>query len=54
MKTTISVIKADVGSPAMLPYSELEYGGIVEKLKALEPRFTVRGDTSTTGKRAAS
>jgi fructose 1,6-bisphosphate aldolase/phosphatase len=27
--------------PAMLPYSELEYGGIVERLKALEPKFRV-------------
>ncbi len=28
--------------PAMLPYSELEYGGIVRILKKLEPRFNVR------------
>jgi fructose 1,6-bisphosphate aldolase/phosphatase len=27
---------------AMLPYSELEYGGIVKILEKLEPRFTVR------------
>ncbi|MEW5773871.1 MAG: fructose-1,6-bisphosphate aldolase/phosphatase [Thermodesulfobacteriota bacterium] len=27
---------------AMLPYSELEYGGIVKKLEALESRFTIR------------
>jgi fructose 1,6-bisphosphate aldolase/phosphatase len=27
---------------AMLPYSELEYGGIVRILEKLEPRFTVR------------
>ena len=27
---------------AMLPYSELEYGGIVEKMKKLDGRFTVR------------
>jgi fructose 1,6-bisphosphate aldolase/phosphatase len=27
--------------PAMLPYSELEYGGIVERLKALDPKFKV-------------
>ncbi|HEK84768.1 MAG: fructose-1,6-bisphosphate aldolase/phosphatase [Candidatus Saccharicenans sp.] len=26
--------------PSMLPYSELEYGGVVEKLKELEKRFT--------------
>jgi fructose 1,6-bisphosphate aldolase/phosphatase len=28
---------------AMLPYSELEYGGIVKKMKKLEPRFKVKG-----------
>ena len=28
---------------AMLPYSELEYGGIVKKMNALGPRFKVRG-----------
>jgi fructose 1,6-bisphosphate aldolase/phosphatase len=28
--------------PAMLPYSELEYGGIVDKLKALDKKFVVR------------
>ncbi len=27
---------------AMLPYSELEYGGIVKKMEKLEPKFTVR------------
>lgn len=27
---------------AMLPYSELEYGGIVEKLNAIEPKFKIR------------
>jgi len=27
---------------AMLPYSELEYGGIVEKMEKLEPKFKVR------------
>jgi fructose 1,6-bisphosphate aldolase/phosphatase len=31
--------------PAMLPYSELEYGGVVEKLGQLEQRFIVRGET---------
>jgi D-fructose 1,6-bisphosphatase (EC 3.1.3.11) len=25
--------------PSMLPYSELEYGGVVEKLRELEKRF---------------
>jgi fructose 1,6-bisphosphate aldolase/phosphatase len=29
--------------PAMLPYSELEYGGIVERMKKLEQHFQVRG-----------
>ncbi len=28
--------------PAMLPYSELEYGGIVEKMKKLDKKFQVR------------
>ena len=28
---------------AMLPYSELEYGGIVEKMKKLDTQFKVRG-----------
>ncbi|MCS7312123.1 MAG: fructose 1,6-bisphosphatase, partial [Acidobacteria bacterium] len=28
--------------PAMLPYEELEYGGIVERLKDLEKRFQIR------------
>jgi len=27
---------------AMLPYSELEYGGIVEKMKILDKQFKVR------------
>ena len=28
---------------AMLPYSELEYGGIVKKMERLEPKFKVKG-----------
>jgi fructose 1,6-bisphosphate aldolase/phosphatase len=28
---------------AMLPYSELEYGGIVKKMEKLEPKFKVKG-----------
>jgi fructose 1,6-bisphosphate aldolase/phosphatase len=28
--------------PAMLPYSELEYGGIVKRMEALEKRFQIR------------
>jgi fructose 1,6-bisphosphate aldolase/phosphatase len=31
--------------PAMLPYSELEYGGIVHILERLESRFTLRQAT---------
>ncbi len=31
--------------PAMLPYSELEYGGIVARLERLEREFTVRPDS---------
>jgi fructose 1,6-bisphosphate aldolase/phosphatase len=38
---------------AMLPYSELEYGGIVSKMKKLETRFRVR-ETTQTVDRAAS
>jgi len=30
--------------PAMLPYSELEYGGVVEKMGQLDQRFIVRKD----------
>jgi len=30
--------------PAMLPYSELEYGGIVEIMKELDNKFIVRGE----------
>lgn len=32
--------------PAMLPYSELEYGGIVKILDRLDKRFTVRSKTA--------
>jgi len=28
---------------AMLPYSELEYGGIVKKMNKLAPKFAIRG-----------
>jgi fructose 1,6-bisphosphate aldolase/phosphatase len=28
--------------PAMLPFSELEYGGIVEKLKRIDKKFKVK------------
>jgi fructose 1,6-bisphosphate aldolase/phosphatase len=40
--------------PAMLPYSELEYGGIVEKLTQLEPRFSIRKEVRRATRRAAS
>lgn len=33
--------------PAMLPYSELEYGGIVKILERLEPKFTTRPAVQT-------
>ena len=35
--------------PAMLPYSELEYGGVSEKMKELDERFIVR-EAKPTGK----
>ncbi|HKD67845.1 MAG TPA: fructose-1,6-bisphosphate aldolase/phosphatase [Candidatus Binataceae bacterium] len=35
--------------PAMLPYSELEYGGVVEKMGQLDERFIVRKDKEATG-----
>src|SRR5487761_2793213 len=37
--------------PAMLPYSELEYGGVVEKMGQLDERFIVRKekDAATAG-----
>jgi fructose 1,6-bisphosphate aldolase/phosphatase len=38
----IDIREQGFSGPAMLPYSELEYGGIVQKLAELEPRFTVR------------
>jgi fructose 1,6-bisphosphate aldolase/phosphatase len=40
--------------PAMLPYSELEYGGVVEKMGQLDKRFVVRGDTPTHRKTKAA
>lgn len=41
----IDIREQGFSGPAMLPYSELEYGGIVEKLAALEPRFHIRTET---------
>ncbi len=40
--------------PAMLPYSELEYGGVVEKMGQLDKRFIVRGDTRADRKTKAA
>jgi fructose 1,6-bisphosphate aldolase/phosphatase len=33
--------------PAMLPYSELEYGGVVDKMNQLDKRFSVRDATGS-------
>jgi len=33
--------------PAMLPYAELEYGGVVDKMNRLDKRFAVRKATGT-------
>ncbi len=35
--------------PAMLPYSELEYGGVVEKMGQLDTRFIVRKEAQAAG-----
>jgi len=41
--------------PAMLPYSELEYGGVVEKMGQLDQRFTVHGgERAARGKKKAA
>jgi fructose 1,6-bisphosphate aldolase/phosphatase len=40
--------------PAMLPYSELEYGGVVEKMGHLDQRFTVRGGEKATRRKKAA
>jgi len=51
----IAIREQGFSGPAMLPYSELEYGGVVDKLHKLEPRFTVRGEgRKKTAKRAAA
>ncbi len=42
-KKAIDMRRQGFFGAAMLPMSELEYTGIMEKLRALEPRFTVRG-----------
>ena len=35
----------------MLPYAELEYGGIVQKMKALDKKFRVRKEKTAKAKR---
>jgi fructose 1,6-bisphosphatase len=40
MKTTLSIIKADIGS--LGGHIKPRYGGIVKKMEKLEPKFKVR------------
>jgi fructose 1,6-bisphosphate aldolase/phosphatase len=42
-RKAIDIREQGFSGAAMLPYSELEYGGIVEKMKKLDTQFTVRG-----------
>ena len=49
VRNNVSVKAAEIrnqgfSGPAMLPYSELEYGGVVEKMGQLDARFIVRKD----------
>ena len=49
VRNNVSVKAAEIrnqgfSGPAMLPYSELEYGGVVEKMGQLDERFMVRKD----------
>lgn len=41
-RKSIDIRRQGFSGPAMLPYDELEYGGIVEKMKTLDARFKVR------------
>ncbi len=41
-KKSIEIRRQGFSGPAMLPYSELEYGGVVDKLAKLEKKFTTR------------
>ena len=41
-KKAVAIRRQGFSGPAMLPYGELEYGGIVDKLKALDKRFKMR------------
>jgi fructose 1,6-bisphosphate aldolase/phosphatase len=42
-KKALEIRKQGFSGPAMLPYKELEYGGIVEILKELDKRFKIKG-----------
>ncbi len=42
-KKALEMRRQGFSGPAMLPYSELEYGGIVEKMKKLDGKFYKRG-----------
>jgi fructose 1,6-bisphosphate aldolase/phosphatase len=42
-KKASDIRRQGFSGPAMLPYSELEYGGIVEKLEKLEKKFKLVG-----------
>jgi fructose 1,6-bisphosphate aldolase/phosphatase len=42
-RKAIDIREQGFSGAAMLPYSELEYGGIVEKMKKLDTQFKVRG-----------
>jgi fructose 1,6-bisphosphate aldolase/phosphatase len=41
-RKALDIREQGFSGPAMLPYSELEYGGIVEKMAALDRRFRIR------------
>ncbi|HEY4716458.1 MAG TPA: fructose-1,6-bisphosphatase [bacterium] len=41
-RKSVAIREQGFSGPAMLPYSELEYGGIVEKLKILDKKFKLR------------
>jgi len=41
-RKSVELREQGFSGPAMLPYSELEYGGIVEKMKRLDKKFQVR------------
>jgi fructose 1,6-bisphosphate aldolase/phosphatase len=43
-KKALEIRRQGFSGPAMLPYSELEYGGIVEIMNELDKKFVVRGE----------